>query len=172
MYFGDERAVSPDDPQSNYRMVQETLLSHLPVPPAGVSRMEADSEDLERAAIRYERLLPRAFDVLILGIGEDGHTASLFPGGGPVKERTRRVLPAEGPSPPRRRLTITPPVIQQAHHVFVLARGIEKAPAVRRALEAVFDPVVCPAQLARSGTWILDEGAAEGLLGAGNGGPP
>jgi 6-phosphogluconolactonase len=166
VFFGDERAVPPDDAESNYRMAMESLLARIPVGPDRIYRMEADAADRDAAAERYEHLLPQVLDVLVLGIGPDGHTASLFPGGEPVREATRRVLPAEGPEPPRHRLTITPPVILSAREVFVLARGAEKAPAVQRALEGAVDPPGCPAQLARSGTWILDEAAAARLQGA------
>jgi len=163
VFFGDERAVPPDHPESNYRMVQESLLSRVPLSAGRIHRMEADLPDREAAARRYERILPDSLDLLVLGIGSDGHTASIFPDGEPVRERSRRVMRAEGPSPPRERLTITSPVILGARRIFVLARGTGKASAVRRALEGPLDPVRCPAQLARNGMWILDEAAAGGL---------
>jgi 6-phosphogluconolactonase len=163
IFFGDERAVPPHHSESNFHMAMEALLSRVPVPPGQIHRMEADLPDREMAARRYEAVLPDALDILVLGIGSDGHTASLFPGGEPVRERSRRVVPARGPAPPRDRLTITPPVIQSASRVFVLARGEGKAAPVSRALEGPFDPVGCPAQLARAGTWILDEAAAKEL---------
>ncbi len=169
VFFGDERAVPPDDEDSNYRMAMDSLLSRIPVPPERIHRMQAEDPDQEGAARRYERVLPETLDILVLGIGPDGHTASLFPGGGPVRERKRRVLPAEGPQPPHRRLTITPSVILSAGEIFVLARGAEKATAVQRALEGARDPVRCPAQLARSGTWILDKAAAGKLQPPGEG---
>lgn len=163
VYFGDERAVPPHHPESNYHMAWEALLSRVPVSRERVHRMEAEDPDLEAAARRYEEALPEALEILVLGIGEDGHTASLFPGGDPVRESLRRVVPSRGPRPPRERLTITPPVLLAAREILVLARGGGKADAVRRALEGPLDPHRCPAQLARRGTWILDEGAAGGL---------
>lgn len=169
VFFGDERAVPPDDADSNYRMALSSLLSRIPILPERIHRMQAEDPDRSAAAIRYEHLLPETLDILVLGVGPDGHTASLFPGGEPVREAVRRVLPAEGPASPRHRLTITPPVILSASEIFVLARGAEKATAVQRALEAPLDPAGCPAQLARSGTWILDEAAA-GRLRATEGG--
>lgn len=162
-FFGDERAVPPDHPESNYRMALEALLTRIAVPEERVHRMEAEDPDREAAARRYEEILPKALEILVLGIGEDGHTASLFPGGDPVKERIRRVVPSRGPTPPRARLTITPPVLLAARRVFALARGKGKADAVRRALRGPLDPLRCPAQLARHGTWILDRAAAGGL---------
>ncbi len=163
IFFGDERAVPPNDSESNYRMAFESLLSRVTIPEANVHRMVAEQPDREAAAREYEMALPGTLSVLVLGIGEDGHTASLFPGGRPVTEGARRVVPAEGPASPRQRLTITPPVILGARQIFVLARGERKAAAVQRALEGPLDPTTCPAQLARNGTWILDEEAARGL---------
>ena len=172
IFFGDERAVPPSHPESNFRMAMESLLSRIPIPPEQVHRMVAEDPDLDAAARRYETLLPDTLDVLVLGIGDDGHTASLFPGGSPVRELSRRVVQAQRPKPPRDRLTITPPVIQGARQVFVLARGTGKASAVARALQGPYDPTQCPAQLARHGTWILDEAAAHGLALTGEDGKP
>jgi len=160
VFFGDERAVPPDHPDSNFRMVSETLLARVGIPAGSVHRMEADADDLERAADRYAALLPRALDVLVLGIGPDGHTASLFPGSPALRERTRRVVPARAPKPPERRLTITPPVIGAARRVLVLAAGEDKAQAVARALKAAARADDVPASLARDGVWFLDRAAA------------
>jgi len=135
VYFGDERAVPPDDPESNYRMARETLLSRVPVPHTQVHRMEAEREDRDAAADDYDRILPAALDVLLLGMGPDGHTASLFPGSPALLERTRRVVPVLGPKPPLRRLTITPPVIESAREIAVIATGVDKASMITRALE-------------------------------------
>lgn len=163
VYFGDERRVPPDHPESNYRMAREALLHRLPTAPAAVHRMEGEAEDPEAAARSYAERLPEALDLLILGIGEDGHTASLFPGGPAAREEVRRVVPAATPAEPRERLTITPPVIRAARRVVVLAAGGGKAEAVARALERGWDPASCPAQLARDGLWVLDEAAAAGI---------
>lgn len=163
VFFGDERAVPPDHAESNYRMARESLLRRVPVDPARVFPMEAEREDLEAAARAYEELLPRSLDVLLLGIGEDGHTASLFPGSDALAERHRRVVPTRGPARPHRRLTITPPVIRDARRPVVLATGSRKAEPVRRALEAASDPEECPARLARDGDWLLDREASEAL---------
>jgi 6-phosphogluconolactonase len=170
VFFGDERAVPPHHPESNFHMAMDALLSRVPVPMGRIHRMEADLPDRQMAARQYEAILPSTLDILILGIGGDGHTASLFPGGTPVRERSRRVVPATGPTRPRDRLTVTPPVIQSARRIFVLARGGEKASSVSRALEGPIDPVACPAQLARAGTWILDESAARELRRTGKDG--
>ena len=114
VFFGDERAVPPDHPDSNYRMVHAALLSRVPIPVAQVHRMEAERTDRESAAREYERLLPPRLDVLLLGMGADGHTASLFPGAAALDERQRRVVAVVGAKPPAERLTITPPVIEDA----------------------------------------------------------
>ena len=164
VFFGDERAVGPDDEASNYRMARESLLSHVPVLASHVFRMPAERPDREAAAAEYEAVLPDALDVLVLGIGSDGHTASLFPGAPVLRETVRLVRPALGPDPPRERLTITPPVIARARTVIVLASGAEKAAAVKAALEGAYDPRACPAQLARDALWFLDTAAASALM--------
>src|SRR5262249_27307315 len=122
--------------------------------------MEADDPDREAAAARYAALLPERLDVLVLGMGPDGHTASLFPGSPALLERTKRVVPARGPVPPHERLTITPPVIEAARQVAVLAAGAAKAALVARVLRGPWRPEELPAQPARAGTWLLDRAAA------------
>jgi len=165
VYFADERAVRPDDAESNYRLVRETLLAHVAVPESRVHRMKGESRDLDAAAAAYARELPGTLDVLVLGMGADGHTASLFPGSPALLEHERRVLVVESPNPPTRRLTITPPVIVSARHVLVLVMGREKAPMVARALDGDAEPGDLPAVLARPphGVWFLDPAAAARL---------
>lgn len=163
IFFGDERCVPPDDPDSNFRMARETLLEPAGVHPSQVHRMEAERDDREAAADDYAGLLPAHLSVLLLGIGEEGHTASLFPGSAALQETERRVVPVSASARPPERLTVTPPVLEAAARVFVLARGERKAEAVARALEAPWAPEVCPAQLARRRTWILDPAAASRL---------
>ena len=160
VFFGDERAVPADHPESNFRMASEALLRPVGVPTANVHRMEAEAADAEAAADRYARLLPKALDVLVLGVGTDGHTASLFPGSPALGERSRRVVPARAPKPPERRLTITPPVIAAARRILVLAAGEDKAEAVARALKSGGSPEEVPARLARDGVWFLDRASA------------
>jgi 6-phosphogluconolactonase len=166
IFFADERAVPPDHPDSNYRLVQESLVNRLGEAPAAVHRMRAEDPAMDRAAEEYARLLPPALDVLVLGMGDDGHTASLFPGHPEIGEEHRLVVPAMGPTPPRERLTITPLVIRAARIRIMLVSGANKAPAVARACEGPEDPFSCPAQLARDGYWIMDRPAASRLRGA------
>jgi 6-phosphogluconolactonase len=160
VFFGDERAVPADHPDSNYLMVHRALLSRVSIPSANVHRMEAEQPDYEAAAREYEHLLPTRLDVLLLGMGADGHTASLFPGSAALDERHRLVLPVLGPRTPPQRLTITPPVIEAARKVAVIATGEDKAVMVARAIEGPFAPKAVPVQLARRGVWFLDEAAA------------
>ena len=163
VFFGDERAVPPDHPDSNYRMVHLALLSRVPIPPHQVHRMEAERSDREAAAREYERLLPPRLDVLVLGMGADGHTVSLFPGSAALDERRRLVVPVVGTKPPAERLTITPPVIEAAWKVAVIATGDDKAAMVARAIEGPLAPTAVPVQLARRGVWFLDQAAAARL---------
>jgi len=162
-YFGDERAVPPDDRESNYRMVCDTLLCRVPIPHAQVHRMEAERPDLDAAAAEYAALLPATLDILLLGMGPDGHTASLFPGSAALAELRRRVVPVIGPKPPPRRLTITPPVIEAAREIAVIATGAGKAAMVAAAREGGAEPGEVPARLARRGVWFLDPAAASRL---------
>jgi len=163
VFFGDERGVPPDHPDSNYRMVHLALLSRVPIPAAQIHRMEAERSDREAAAREYERELPPRLDVLVLGMGADGHTVSLFPGSPALDERRRLVVPVVGTKPPAERLTITPPVIEAARKVAVIATGDDKAAMVARAIEGPFAPTAVPVQLARRGVWFLDQAAAARL---------
>ncbi len=160
LFFGDERCVPPDHPGSNYRMARETLIAPAGIPDGNVFRMEAEAQDREGAAQRYESRLPEELDVIVLGVGADGHTASLFPGTEAVREASRRVVVASGPEPYPARLTITPRVISAARDLLVLAPGSSKAEAVHRALDLSTDTTSTPAALARRGTWFLDRPAA------------
>jgi 6-phosphogluconolactonase len=174
IFFGDERCVPPDHPDSNYRMARETLLDPVGVPSDQVHRMEGEAENREAAADAYAGLLPEHLSVLLLGVGADGHTLSLFPGAPTLEESRRLVVPAEGPagSSPVHRLTVTPPVVEAAKEIYVLARGTSKAEAVARALEGDWAPSACPAQIARRGVWLLDPDAASALEGPVNGARP
>jgi 6-phosphogluconolactonase len=163
VYFGDERAVPPTDPDSNYRMADDALFRQVALLPANIHRIHGEDADPDAAARAYEAVLPLRISIMILGIGEDGHTASLFPGSPALRERTRRVLPVIGPKPPPQRLSITPPVIEAAGLCVVLATGTAKADAVARALRGPIDIMSTPSCLARRGLWLLDHAAAARL---------
>lgn len=169
VYFGDERAVPPGDRDSNFGMARRALLDHIPIDPDHVHRMPADREDLAAAALDYERCLPERLDILMLGVGPDGHTASLFPGTPALRPGGRRVLAVAAPVPPVTpqvaRMTITPLVIDAARDVVMLVAGRDKAAIVGQVLDGPFDPFALPAQLARGRTWILDRDAARQLKG-------
>ncbi|MCU7917547.1 MAG: 6-phosphogluconolactonase [Candidatus Thiodiazotropha sp. (ex Dulcina madagascariensis)] len=160
LYFGDERCVPVDTPESNYHAVM-TNLFHGPVPEGLVVHRMCGEEEPDRAAQGYESLLPERVDILLLGMGDDGHTASLFPGSAALDEERRRVMPVIGSKPPLQRLTVTPPVIRGARHLLMMVQGGEKADAVRRAL---LNGSV-PAALAKDGDWLMEGQAARSLPG-------
>lgn len=169
VFWGDERAVPPQHPDSNFRLAHETLLSHLPILPQQVHRMPADWPDLDGAALAYENLLrdrlgdPPRFDLVLLGLGEDGHVASLFPRHPAVRETRRLVVatPAPAIAP---RLTLTLPAINAAREVLFLVTGSRKSDVVRRILSGPRDPEALPAQgvAPHAGflVWLLDREAA------------
>lgn len=163
VYFGDERAVPPTDADSNYRMAEAALFSRVALPADNIHRVQAELPDRDAVARAYEALLPESFSVMVLGIGEDGHTASLFPGIPALAERARRFLPVMGPKPPPERYSVTPPVILMAKKLVVLATGTGKAEAVARALEGPLDIQQTPSAMARDGLWLLDAAAAAKL---------
>lgn len=161
--FSDERAVPFDHEASNYAMAREALLDHIDIPADQILPLPGDASDLDEASRRLEASLPRTLDLVLLGIGTDGHTASLFPGSSALSEHGRHVAPTEGPPPHQTRLTLTPPALMAARQVAVLAHGRAKADVICKALLGPFKPREYPASLARGGLWLLDEAAAERL---------
>jgi 6-phosphogluconolactonase len=167
VWWGDERCVPPDDERSNYRMAKEALLDRLSVPPAAVHRIEGELDPPE-AAHRYDRALQDVrLDLNLLGIGPDGHTASLFPNAPTLDERDRLAVAAEpGLEPFVPRVTLTVPANSAAAHVLFVVTGAAKADAARRAFGEPPDPGT-PASLVRSEsgrtTAILDAEAASRL---------
>ncbi|MGH7815679.1 MAG: 6-phosphogluconolactonase [Candidatus Binataceae bacterium] len=172
-FWGDERCVPPDNPESNFGMASRTMLSKLSLRPEQVHRMRGEDPP-EAAALAYEQELRRhfslgagefpAFDLVLLGLGENRHTASLFPGNPAIHERERMAVAVQVDAQPPRRLTITPPVIDHARRAMFLAAGTGKAAAVRDIIEGPRDPDRFPAQIAAPTGgelfWILDEAAA------------
>lgn len=165
VFFSDERCVPPDDPESNFRMANESLLSRVSIPRENIHRMEGEA-DPESAAREYEKeirlvLGDEPLDLILLGIGEDGHTASLFPGSEAFRS-TRLIEAVWVPKLNAHRLTLTPPVILGARQIIVFATGENKAQALKQALEGSFDPDMCPAQILRntSALWMVDPCAA------------
>ena len=174
-FWGDERAVPPDHRDSNFRMADDVLLEPLAIPSAHIHRIEGERNDLNAAALAYEREIarvfgvlpdgpPPAFDLVLLGIGADGHTASLFPGTDVSVESTRWVVPQYAPAIAANRVTMTPRLLNAAQHVMFLVAGTEKADALAQVLEGVRDPQCLPAQMIEptSGVlmWFVDRAAA------------
>jgi len=183
--FGDERAVAPDAPDSNYRMAREALLDPVKAPVTRVHRMEGERADLEAAAADYEALLarvcgtrprsaggpPPALDLVLLGLGPDGHTASLFPHAASLRETARWVVATDPPAPPLaprvRRLTLTLPVLNRAAQVVFVVEGEAKAERLAEVLEGPRDPERLPAQGVAPAqgrlVWLVDRAAASKL---------
>lgn len=161
VWFADERAVPPHHAESNARAVREALLDHVPLAAGHVHRMRGEAADLEAEAEAYASAMPAALDLVVLGMGEDGHVASLFPGSAALAEPRRRVVAVfDAPKPPPRRLSLAPPALVAARGVLVLASGAAKAAAVARALAAEGDVAATPARLVRGRDWIADAAAA------------
>lgn len=155
-YFGDERCVPPDHAESNYNMVMGSLFASGVPEGTLVKRMEAEKYPVSQAALEYEALLPAQVDILLLSMGEDGHIASLFPHQPSLKEAVRRVIPVTGPKKPYDRLTITPPVIYAARHVFVMALGEAKAKVYEQAKTDARNIDALPARMVLDRIWITD----------------
>jgi 6-phosphogluconolactonase len=130
LYFGDERRVPPDDPESCYRLAADTLLTG--VRPAGVERMRGEEPDGDAEADRYGALLPERLDVTLLSMGEDGHCASLFPGSPQLAERERLCTTGLAPYAPYERITLTLPALARSRLVLILALGERKREALAR----------------------------------------
>jgi 6-phosphogluconolactonase len=171
VFWGDERCVPPDDPESNYRMARETLLDRVPLPSAQIHRIRGEDEPLAAAAA-YERelrqtFLPAAearFDLVLLGMGDNGHTASLFPGLSAVREKTRWVVAEHVAEVGMWRVTLTPTALNAAAHVLFVVTGKEKSAMLTRVLDGPRTPETLPAQAIASvdgvTTWLLDAAAA------------
>ncbi len=172
IFWSDERCVPPDDAESNYAMAKEVLLSKIPIQRRQVHRMPAEKADRDAAAQEYTLEMQRvfgtngipAFDLIQLGMGPEGHTASLFPHQPSLHEQQRLVMPVSVPKPPPLRLTFTPPILNAPRHVLFLVTGSEKADAVQAVLEGPYQPEEYPAQIVRPTngevTWMLDTAAA------------
>lgn len=164
VYFVDERAVDPSSERSNYRMVHRTLLEPAGVPAAHVHRMRGEADDLDAAAREYEAALAEAgtLDLITLGVGDDGHTASLFPGDHAVDERALAVVAVAGTPSREARLTLTRLPLEAASEALVIALGEKKREPLRRAWSETGSLAETPARIMRHMrrvTWITDPNA-------------
>jgi 6-phosphogluconolactonase len=176
LFFGDERHVPPTDPESNYRMVSETLLTKIAIPAENVFRVAAENPDAAAAALDYEAQLRRffglkpsefpRFDLVLLGMGPDGHTASLFPGSPALDEPSRLVIANWVAKLNAHRITLTFPVLNRAAEAMFLASGADKADMLHQVLEGKSTPSL-PSQRVQPSEgkllWMLDEAAAAKL---------
>lgn len=176
LFFGDERHVPPTDPQSNYRMVNESLLTKIAIPAENVFRVLAENPDADAAASAYEAQLRRFFDVktgefprfdlILLGMGPDGHTASLFPDSAALEEQSRFVVANWVAKFNTHRITFTFPVLNRAAEVMFMASGPDKADMLHQVLEGHSTPPL-PSQRVQPSDgkllWMLDEPAATKL---------
>jgi 6-phosphogluconolactonase len=182
-FFGDERHVPPDDPDSNFRMANESMLSKVSLKPEQVYRIKGEYEDAEKAALEYEQTLrfyfklspgqlPR-FDVLLLGMGDEGHTLSLFPGTKALHDNGRLVMSNWIGKLYTQRVTITAPVANNSGLAIFMITKADKALALKGVLEGPFEPKQLPSQLVQPKNgkllWLLDTTAASKLAaGTGN----
>ncbi len=175
IFWGDERCVPHTDPESNYYLAQETLFDKVAIPKSQIHPVPADQPDREAASQSYSAEMqstfgtnevPR-FDLIHLGMGPEGHTASLFPHQDSLHEEHRLVMPVSVPKPPPDRLTFTPPLLNAARNVLFLVSGSEKADALHAILEGEYQPDEYPAQIVRPTNgevvWMLDRAAAQKL---------
>jgi 6-phosphogluconolactonase len=171
VFFGDERCVPPAEAGSNYHMVREALLDHVPLPSGNIHRIQGEL-DPTQAALSYEQDLQAlfrtstfpAFDLICLGMGDNGHTASLFPGTAALRERERWVVAQYVEVITTWRVTFTAPLINAARHVAFLVEGAGKAEMLWRVLDGPYQPDVLPAQLIQPANgqvhWLVDAAAA------------
>jgi len=176
-FWGDERHVPPADPDSNYRMAEETMLSKIPVAAGNVFRIPAENPDAAAAAEAYEQSLRKffqlgpgdvpIFDLILLGMGPDGHTASLFPGSAGLQEKTRLVIANWVDKLKTSRLTLTLPVLNAARCVTFLVSGTDKAAMLKTVLEEDAPAEQYPSKLIRPNNgkliWLVDRAAASAL---------
>ena len=173
VFWGDERCVPPKHPDSNFRMAREALLDHVPIPAENVYRIGGEMEPAQ-AANEYERKLqaffsngqPR-FDLILLGMGDDGHTASLFPGAAAIHEQVRWVVAHYVDKLRVWRVTLTPVVINAAANVAFVVSGAGKADRLQQVLTGPYQPDVLPSQIVRPAEgrllWLVDSDAAAQL---------
>jgi len=156
LFLTDERCVPHHDQESNFHLVMDRLFSQELPQNVNLHRMYDEAKIVQTETNCYEKMLPGSIDILLLSMGEDGHIASLFPNSPALAENKRKVLPVTGPKAPFQRLTITPPVIQSAKQVYVLAIGDEKRRKYGEALLDRGNINSMPARLVLDRTWIFD----------------
>jgi 6-phosphogluconolactonase len=158
LWFGDERCVPPGDPESNYRMARESLIAHIDIPAGNVHRVRGEDDPDAAAAAYASEIDGLSLDLALLGLGPDGHTASLFPGSSALEVRDRAAVAVTASKPPPRRITLTFPVFERAASILILAPGEAKADAIAAVLRGP-DPRYPASLLPADRTTILTDGA-------------
>ncbi len=177
LFWGDERCVPPDHPDSNFLKARDFLLNRVPIPPGNVHRIPAElppqkaAEDYEETLLRFFSSLAddegreqASFDLVLLGVGDDGHTASLFPGSDAIHEKTRWVRALYVDKLAAWRITLTPALLNRARLILFMAAGAGKSDALQRIIYGMHQPERYPAQIIQAETgellWMLDKAAA------------
>lgn len=160
LYWTDERYVLPDSDKSNYKMARDSLINAVPIPSNNVYPIPTGYDDVNRAASEYEMIFPERMDVVLLGMGADGHIASIFPKGRAVKEKDRRFTYDYAPVEPKLRITATIPVIRAADKIFILVSGNSKREALKRVFADTGSIEETPARAVKDANWLVDRAAA------------
>lgn len=163
LWWGDERCVPPESSDSNYKMTKDALLDHVPIHPEHIFRIHGESENLEHACKIYTKYFPKVPDLNILGIGTDGHTASLFPQKASLDVKGEIYLPAEGVFEPKQRITMSKDMLKRPKQTLVLASGESKQNAIYQVFVAEGDYHEIPARLVKEATWFMDKAAIGGV---------
>jgi len=163
-YFGDERCVEPDDLESNFFMVKNSLFKKGVPSQFRIERIHGEADNFDVEAKKYESILPKEMDILLLSIGDDAHVASIFPGDFTTQYSKSNVVVVTGPNPPNPRITITPKYFPLVKKIFCLVSGDSKSEALKNTFQSNIDNIHFPSRLVINSYWLIDKSAAK-LIG-------